>query len=49
MEKGIKILEFLSEQGPLTVSEVGVLLSIQRSTSHRFFSYFKGFGICGEE
>ncbi|WP_319405734.1 IclR family transcriptional regulator [uncultured Desulfosarcina sp.] len=44
LEKGIKILEFLSEQGPLTVSEVGVLLSIHRSASHRFLATLRDLG-----
>lgn len=38
LEKGVKILELLAEKKALTVSEVGVLLSIQRSAAHRFLA-----------
>lgn len=44
LEKGIKILELLSEQKALTVSEVGVLLSIQRSAAHRFLATLRDLG-----
>ena len=44
LERGIKVLELLAEQKALTVSEVGVHLSMQRSAAHRFLATLKDLG-----
>jgi DNA-binding IclR family transcriptional regulator len=44
LERGIKVMELLAEQKALTVSEVGVRLSIQRSAAHRFLATLRDLG-----
>jgi len=44
LERGIKVLELLAEQKALTVSEVGVRLSMQRSAAHRFLATLRDLG-----
>ena len=44
LERGIKVLELLAEQKALTVSEVGVHLSMQRSAAHRFLATLRDLG-----
>jgi DNA-binding IclR family transcriptional regulator len=44
LERGIKVVELLAEQKALTVSEVGVHLSMQRSAAHRFLATLRDLG-----
>jgi DNA-binding IclR family transcriptional regulator len=44
LEKGLKIIELLSESNPLSVSEVAKRLNQNRSASHRFLATLKELG-----
>ena len=44
LEKGVKVLELLSEQRELTVSEVAVRLGINRAAAHRFLATLRDLG-----
>lgn len=44
LERGVRVLELLARQGPLSVSEVASHLRMHRSASHRFLATLKDLG-----
>lgn len=44
LERGVRVLELLAQQGPLSVSEVASHLRMHRSASHRFLATLRDLG-----
>jgi DNA-binding IclR family transcriptional regulator len=44
LEKGLQVIELLAEKEPLSVSQVGAALEINRSASHRFLATLRELG-----